>query len=34
MNKKELAGLLGISRSLLYYRPKLKEKDWRLKQDM
>lgn len=34
MNKKELAGLLGVSRSLLYYRPKLKEKDWKLKQDM
>jgi len=34
MNKKELAGLLGVSRSLLYYRPKLKEKDWKLKQDI
>ena len=34
MNKKELAGLLGVSRSLLYYRPKMKEKDWKLKQDM
>lgn len=34
MNKKELAKALGISRSLLYYRHKLKEKDWKLKQDI
>ncbi len=34
MNKKELAQVLGVSRSLLYYRHKLKEKDWKLKQDI
>jgi putative transposase len=34
VTKKELAKALGISRSLLYYQPKLKNKDWRLKQDI
>lgn len=34
MNKKELAKVLGVSRSLLYYRHKQKEKDWKLKQDI
>lgn len=34
MNKKELAKVLGVSRSLLYYRHKLKEKDWNLKQEI
>lgn len=33
-NKSALAKKLGVSRSLLYYRPKLKEKDWKLKQDI
>ena len=33
-NKTILARKLGISRSLLYYRPRLKEKDWKLKQDI
>lgn len=33
-NKTALAKTLGVSRSLLYYRPKLKEKDWKLKQEM
>mgnify|MGYP000215210332 CR=1 FL=1 len=33
-NKTSLARKLGISRSLLYYRPRLKEKDWKLKQDI
>lgn len=32
MNKKELAKYLGVSRSLLYYQHKQKEKDWKLKQ--
>jgi transposase InsO family protein len=31
MNKKELAETLGVSRSLLYYRYKQKDKDWKLK---
>lgn len=31
MNKKELAEALGVSRSLLYYRHKQKDKDWKLK---
>lgn len=34
VTKKELAKTLGISRSLLYYQPKLKDKDWKLKQDI
>lgn len=34
MNKKELAEVLGVSRSLLYYRRKQKEKDWKLKQEI
>ncbi|MFZ5982162.1 MAG: IS3 family transposase [Patescibacteria group bacterium] len=34
MNKKELAKVLGVSRSLLYYKHKQKEKDWKLKQDI
>jgi len=34
MNKKELAKVLGVSRSLLYYQHKLKDKDWKLKQDI
>jgi putative transposase len=34
MNKKELAKILGVSRSLLYYQHKLKDKDWKLKQDI
>lgn len=34
VTKKELAKILGISRSLLYYQPKLKDKDWKLKQDI
>jgi transposase InsO family protein len=34
MNKKELAKVLGVSRSLLYYQPKLKEKDWKMKQEI
>lgn len=34
MNKKELSKVLGVSRSLLYYRHKQKEKDWKLKQDI
>ncbi|MEK7172919.1 MAG: IS3 family transposase [Patescibacteria group bacterium] len=34
MNKKELAKVLGVSRSLLYYQHKQKEKDWKLKQDI
>lgn len=33
-NKSILAKKLGVSRSLLYYRPRLKEKDWRLKQEI
>jgi len=33
-NKTALAKTLGVSRSILYYRPKLKEKDWKLKQEM
>jgi transposase InsO family protein len=33
-NKSALARSLGISRSLLYYQPKLKEKDWLLKQEI
>jgi len=33
-NKTALAKTLGVSRSLLYYQPKLKEKDWKLKQEM
>ena len=31
MNKKELAEALGVSRSLLYYKHKQKDKDWKLK---
>ncbi|PIU09038.1 MAG: hypothetical protein COZ85_01715 [Candidatus Moranbacteria bacterium CG_4_8_14_3_um_filter_34_16] len=31
MNKKELAEVLGVSRSLLYYKHKQKDKDWKLK---
>ena len=31
MNKKELAKTLGVSRSLLYYKHKQKDKDWKLK---
>lgn len=31
MNKKELAEALGVSRSLLYYQHKQKDKDWKLK---
>lgn len=34
MNKRELAQALGVSRSLLYYKHKQKEKDWKLKQDI
>lgn len=34
MNKKELAKVLGVSRSLLYYKHKLKDKDWKLKQEI
>jgi len=34
MNKQELAKALGVSRSLLYYRHKLKDKDWKLKQSI
>lgn len=34
MNKKELAKVLGVSRSLLYYRHKQKNKDWILKQNI
>lgn len=33
-NKTALAKTLGVSRSLLHYQPKLKEKDWKLKQEM
>jgi putative transposase len=33
-NKTELAKSLGISRSLLYYKPKKPDKDWMLKQDI
>lgn len=33
-NKTALAKILGVSRSFLYYRPKLKEKDWKLKQEI
>ncbi len=33
-NKTVLAKTLGVSRSLLYYQPRLKEKDWKLKQEM
>ena len=33
-NKTALAKTLGVSRSLLYYQPRLKEKDWKLKQEM
>jgi transposase InsO family protein len=33
-NKSALAKKLGVSRSLLYYQPRLKEKDWRLKQNI
>lgn len=31
MNKKELAKTLGVSRSLLYYQHKQKDKDWKMK---
>ena len=34
MNKQELAKVLGVSRSLLYYQHKQKNKDWKLKQDI
>jgi putative transposase len=34
VTKKELAKTLGISRSLLYYKHKLKNKDWKLKQEI
>ena len=34
MNKKELAKALGVSRSLLYYKHKQKDKDWKLKQEI
>lgn len=33
-NKSALAKRLGVSRSLLYYQPRLKEKDWLLKQEI
>ncbi len=34
INKKELAKALEIHRSLLYYRHKMQERDWRLKQEI
>lgn len=33
-NKSALARSLGVSRSLLYYKPKQPEKDWKLKQEI
>ena len=33
-NKSEMAKTLGISRSLLYYKPKKPPKDWQLKQEI
>ena len=33
-NKKELAKALGVHRSLLYYRHRMQEKDWRIKQEI